>query len=477
MFTRRIVFSAILSAFAAAAFSTPLSAKTPFGELRSKQNGQPALPEAGKPPAGDPILGGPGTYTPVYIENLEHASAALTRLDQDTRTLYPDQASLISRIKNIGSFLQTSANRLAMLSTLDSDLKKLEKAVLAVDSAAEAAEAIPQAREKAKKIRASLSATKADVTAARQRMDNIVEKTEPIREKLQTASDQARKLDLVLTAVNEGPVANMRFPVSIAAGCLKKLPEEKQACAAKNLDATAADVDAAVLEYDRVVRLLLANPEPWLPSVKFFDPFNADLAGVDALREEIENLYSRLERLEDELSGLNSVLRRSFSFKFPYPDPTWTNPVRFSHYKVKIGFRTIIKGANAIEGEIEHILSKFLWRVLKDVGVGKFVKDLEHEANSAVNSLMREVNFDVNVDLPSMNALAPFEREELILAADLEALKFPSLDTSLPAFGFPNVNPGVDFGKIKACFSFFNPGGLSVNAPNLCEGAAYGCAN
>lgn len=458
MKNNKLIPSLIIFALSAAVFAPPASAKPPFSQLRAQ-----------------PELGGPGMVTPDYIENLENASADLTRLDQDSRSLYTDQASLIGRISNIASFLQTAANRLGILSTLDSDLKKLEKAVNSADSAAEAAEAIPAAREKAKKLRASLAATKANVTAARERMDKIVENTEPVREKLDAAAKAAKALDLALWAVNEGAIANMRFPISIAAGCLKKLPADKQPCAAGNVDSAAAGADAAVKEYDRVVRALLANPGPWLPSISFFDPFNTDLSAVDALREEIEALENRLERLEDELSTLNSVLHRSFSFKFPYPDPTWSNPIRVSHYKVKIGFKTIIKGANAIEDEIEHILSKFLWNVLKDIGVGKFVKDLEKEANSAVNSLLRAVNFNIDVNLPSMNALNPFEKEELILKADLDALKFPEINTGLPGFGFPNVSPGLDFGKIKAAFGFFNPGGLGVNAPNVCEGATYGC--
>lgn len=420
-------------------------------------------------------VGGPGTTTPQYIMDLESASSALRKLDQDSRVLYDHQDKLIDRVYDLKTNLQTTADRLGMLTTLDEDLKKLEAAVNAVYTAAETAEAIPQAREKAKKIKASMATAKANVTAARKRMDAIVAKTEPIRKKLASAAEKAGKVETALTLVNDGPIVNMRFPIAIAAGCVKKIPAPKHDCAVKNTDDTALKVDAVVLEYDRVVQLLLTNPQPWLPSVSFLDPFNANLNVVDKLRADMEALLKRLNTLASQLGKLNDVLDRSFSFSFPYPDPTLENPVRISHYEVKIGFRTIINGANAIEDAIEKALSKTLWTVLKGLGVSKYVHELQDKANSAVDELLRAVNFNVDVNLPSLAALDKLEALLPSLDAQLDGLKFPEINLDTPAFGFPNVKPGVDFRDIKASASFFNPSGLMPGKGDLCKGVTFGC--
>lgn len=420
-------------------------------------------------------VGGPGTTTPQYIMDLETASSALRTLDQDARTLYSDQAALIVRVDKIKDFLHTAANRLGLISTLDADLRALEASLVTINTAATTAEAIPQAKPKAQKIKETLAPLKANVTAARQRVDAIKARTEPIRVKLDNAADKAEKVSKALWVVNEGAISNMRFPISIAAGCLKKLPADKQACAGKNIDNLANEVDGVVREYDRVVRLLLTNPEPWLPSMHFFDPFSADLAELDSLRLEIERIAKNLKGLAGQLGKVNAVLDQEFGFSFPYPNPTLTDPLRTSDYDVSISFKTILNGVTAIENKIEDKIGGFLWGVLNKLGVGKYVKQLQNEANNAVNSALSALNLDIDVNMPSLDILAKLEKAELILSADLDALHFPEIDTRLPAFGFPDVPAGINFGRIDASVNFLNPSGLEWRDANVCDGATYGC--
>ena len=428
-----------------------------------------------KIPALPGHVGGPGTTTPQYIMDLEAASSALRTLDQDARTLYSDQAALIVRVDNIKDFLRTSANRLGLISTLDADLKALEASLVAINTAATSAEAIPQAKPKAQKIKETLAPLKANVTLARQRVDAIKAKTEPIRIKLDNAADKAEKVSKALWVVNQGAIANMRFPISIAAGCLKKLPADKQACAGKNIDNLANEVDGVVREYDRIVRMLLANPEPWLPSMHFFDPFSADLGELDSLRQEIQRIAASLKTLSAQLGKVNAVLGMEFGFSFPYPDPTLTNPFRTSDYHVSISFKTILDGVTAIENKIEDKIGGFLWGVLNELGVGKYVRQLQNEANNAVNAALSALNLDIDVNMPSLDILEKLEKAELILSADLDALHFPEIDTKLPAFGFPDVPAGINFGRIDASVNFLNPSGLEWRDVNVCDGATYGC--
>jgi len=424
-------------------------------------------------------VGGPGTTTPKFVEDYNQEqklkSDALKRLDSDSTALYSDQLSLMSRVRNIQDFLDTTAARLGMLSTLDADLKKLEKAVNAVYAAAQSAEAIPQAREKAKKVKETLAPTKANVTAARERMDKIVARTEPLRRKLETAAEKAGQLNEGLWALNQGVVQQIPSVTGVANRCLLRADAAKKPCISNSLDTKANDIDKVVLEYDRVVRLLLTNPGPWLPSVDFFSPFGAELTAIDAMRDELERLTRRLEGLASQLEKLNAVLDRSFSFSFPYPNPTLTNPLRTSDYEVSVSFNTIIKGVDAIETEIEHILSSFLWSILKELGLKQYVDKLIHEANKAVNYAMDLVPFDTDINLPSLDALTPFENALAELEADVNAIKIPQVGEQLPGFGLPNVASGINFGSISGSFRFFNPSGLYWSEPDLCIGATYGC--
>ncbi|MFA6900295.1 MAG: hypothetical protein WC256_08830, partial [Desulfurivibrionaceae bacterium] len=384
------------------------------------------------------------------------------------RSLYYDQANLATRVSNIEQFLDTSATALGVLSTLNSDLKKLEIAVTTLNKTAEAAQAIPQAREKVKKIKDTLAVTQKNITVARQRMDAIVVKTDPIRIKMSAAAEKAKALKMAIIGINDGLIKNIPGAASKTQACLGSLPAEKLNCATTNVNNSANNVDHVLVDYDRVVKGLLYTPEPWLPSMSFFDPFNTDLREIDRLRTEIEALYDRVNGLAKQLSALNGVLDQSFSFSFPYPNPTWTNPARFSDYTVSIGFRTIIQGSNAIEKEIEHILSGFLWKILKGLGVGHYVDSLIDQANNAMNSALNAVNLNISLDLPDMSALGAFEQAELTLMAQLDALKFPTVGTELPGFGFPGTNPQMNFNIFGGSF----PNGLNLNT---CDALTTGC--
>lgn len=452
---------------AAAAFAA-LTLCAPYGEAKPFK--KPRMPGQ---------TGGPGTTTPKFVEDYyqeqQKESDALKRLNADAKTLDGDQLALMGRVRNVQDFLDTTASRLGMLSTLDADLKKLETAINTVYTAAETAEAIPQAREKAKKVKETLAPAKANVTAARQRLDKIVAKTEPLRRKLETAAERAGQLNEGLWLLDQGVITQIPNATAIANRCLLRSPEAIQPCVSRTLDSKADEVDRIVREYDKAVLLLLSNPGDWLPSVEFFNPFGAELTAIDAMRADLERLVGRLEALTSQLGTLNAVLDRSFSFKFPYPDPAWDNPIRTSDYKVSVSFRTIIKGVDAIESEIESILSSFLWDVLKGLGVGKYVKMLQDAADDAVNYALNLVHFDVNLDLPSMASLDPFENALAELEADINGIKIPTVGENLPNFGMPSVPAGVNLGGINGSFRFFSPNGWEWNAPGICDGVTYGC--
>ncbi len=418
-----------------------------------------------------PVIGGPGTTTPPQA----YESPSLKKLDSDSRSLYKDQEQLVSRVNTAKTALSDTDKGLGALETLQSDLAKLESALRAADKAAETAEVIPQAHDKAKKIRDTISPALAKVSSARKRLDAIVARTKPLRPKLQKASKAAGDLAAGLGLLNSEVVANIPGATAAAEACLLKAPDAKKPCITSSLDSKANGIDGLVTEYDRVVKALIATPEPWLPSTAFLDPVQAQLKAISALCSNIEALTGRLDTLTSQLKELNKVLDKDFSFSFPYPNPSWKKPWRISHKKVSIGFRTIIKGANAIENAIEKYLSKALWKVLKGLGVGKFVHELQDKANDAVNSAMKAVKFDVDVNLPSLQPLYDFEASLNGLARGVDGLKFPAVGNKMPNFGLPGVKAGLDLRGIQGSLSFFAPNGFNLRAPNLCTGATYGC--
>lgn len=458
-------------------FASPgASAKPPFSQVHNKpvpaQAETPAEDNGGEPEQG--LLQAP-SGAKWYLEELKTASDAVKKLNDDGQTLYRDQAQLITRVENVRDFLDTSSNRLGLLETIDSSLKKTEKSLRALDKAAAAAEAIPQARAKAKNLRSSLDATLKKVTAARVRMDAVVAKTKPARIKLENAAAKADKLRLALWGVNEGVLAKMPIALGAASYCVRQIPDEKRPCAQQKVDDKCSAVNPAVADYDRVVKVLIFTPEPWLPSMSFFNPFSAELDELERLREEVDALLSRVEKLEGEMRGLLRLLDMKFGFSFPYPNPSWTNPARISHYHVSVSFSKIVEGVNAIEREIEHILSGFLWKVLKKLGVGKYINDLKNQAEHEANRMLKAVHFDIDLGLPDFSPLDPFEKSIAGLPGAIDLLKFPSFDTSLPGFGLPGITPDLSLGDIENSLKFFSPNGLLPNMPRPCDGVRYGC--
>ena len=390
-------------------------------------------------------------------------SSILRTLDRDSATLCRDQATLIHRVETIKTTLALTANGLALISVLEADIKALDLSVEALYRTAQAAEAIPQARPKVKPIKESLTAARASIKSARTTMAAITAKTEPVRLKLKTAADAAEKVEMGFTAANIIPCSTLPTITGAIKGCLATLKDPKKACVSGQVDRNAGSVDDLVKDYDSAVRVLIYHPEVSLPNVDFANPFNEDLKALETLRAQLNALTSRLDGLSGKLSALNAVLDQNFSFSFPYPDPTLTDPLRFSNYTVNIGFRTIIEGSNAIQREIENRLSGFLWGILKGLGVNSYIESLQNAANGAVNALLDAVNFDVDVNLPSLDALNALNLDEVVLESGLDAFK---ISTGI-----------VNLGDLDRLPGRLNHMGLSLDDPDFCANYASGCSN
>jgi hypothetical protein len=389
-------------------------------------------------------------YTSTCTVQIGGMPPALQAFADHSMLLYNDQEQLRGRVVTVADFLNTSASRLGMLETIDSDLLKVESALKTIKQGAVSAQAIPQAREKASALEKRVTPALQKVTAAREKMDGIVAKTRPIREKLETAGRAADTAAAAMYAIDT--VLYFVPKACLLAGACDSFPGSVTHIGP--LVDLAKKIDPDIQEYDRVVKLLLHGTT--LPSIDFFGPFDAQLDVGDALREELEKINKELSKLVDQLSGLNRVLDRSLSFSFPYPNPSVRHMRRISHYSVGVSVRTIMNGTKAIEDRIESVLSGYLWRILKNLGLNGYVNDLKNAADNAVNEMLRAVGFDISVDIPDFGLLDSFTAAIPNLKLSVDGISFPDISLSRPDLGLPGIKAGVDITgidkKIRALF-------------------------
>lgn len=416
-----------------------------------------------RPPGGGTLPGTPNPIGPGY--------RALEGLQSNGGQLYRDQSELIVRLDHAAVVLRTTAKGLAVISGVETSLGKIDRGLTTIDTLARTASAIPQAKDTAAKILHNLEPIKANVKAAHDRLLRIKLKTEPLRQKLQATATGADALKMGLTGINEGVIAPMSRLLPDMRTCLLfTYPAERYMCADGNMVSVSGQVGPVVVEYDRVVKHLLVSPS--LPNFgSLLDPLQASLRDIEHLCRDLEALAAQLETLASKLRGLTDVLDRSFSFSFPYPDPTLTNPFHVSHWEVSIGFKTIIQGYESIERAIRSKLSDVLWEVLKGLGVAGFIHDLQNQATNALNFALDQVVRHMVLSMPSLSPLADIENAMAQALAALDTVHLPSVDTNLPNFGLPDVAANMDFKSIIGFKDFYQ-----VNwAARQCAPVAAGC--
>lgn len=407
-------------------------------------------------PDGDTLIvpGGGGKNQP---EAVVREVKKIDKLDLSAAALCSDQAKLIKRVDTIKDTMHTSAKALGALTAMNTTLKAMEASADTLYLAAQTAETIPQSREKAKPIRESLEKTRNGIKSVRQTMTAITLKTEPMRKKLEAAADKAKQLEEGLRTVNTVP-CHTRSVTRLARQCIYDTAEKSRTCVARTVAARADDLTRIYDDYDSVVRPLIADPLDWIPSVDFVNPFTADMQAIDELQKKLDGLREDLDTLANQFKPLTDVLDRKFGFSFPYPDPTLSDPFRFSDCEVKVKGRTIIEGAAAIQAEIERYLSEYLWSILRGLGVDGYVRKLENAFNSAVNEAMKNIPFHLDVNLPSLNVLENFKADELIFEEALEKLNIPEVKPDLPGLGLPGMPKGMSLPQLNSDLKKFHMG-------------------
>ena len=194
----------------------------------------------------------------------------------------------------------------------------------------------------------------------------------------------------------------------------------------------------------------------------------------------ISPINQQIQPLHGALAELDRVMNQSVGFSFAYapsveicwkevPIPClkfWEGgcsqsvpyPCPKIGVDVSISVKNALGGADAIQREIESKLSSVAWGALKALGVGRFVQELQNEANG----LMKPV-FDKVLD---QLKIKPQLDLDLDLAINFDINQINQLSKDLDSFGLKLVSPSRSFQ--------FSPDGF-LSYRTLDELFEYGC--
>ena len=111
------------------------------------------------------------------------------------------------------------------------------------------------------------------------------------------------------------------------------------------------------------------------------------------------------------------------------------------HVSISLSVEDILHGADAIEAKIKSLLSSVVWEGLKDVGLKSYIKKLQEEANSLLNSALAQLHLDINMNLPKVSIIEIQKLEQLMQDLELFISKIEKLEQEINLqYLLPNVN-------------------------------------
>ena len=331
-------------------------------------------------------------------------SKRVTQLSEDTASLSATLDLYIKTAQRADSILLSVKGLLEIPQKLSADLEQLINSIKMVRTLLTTASVVPQIRRKANAMVKSIDDLEKQIIDAKKKIDEFDKKVAPLREKIDKIE---KRLKEAIGAVIIFKKRLQEFGAALqgADKCISSWPEGD---IKKGLQ---ADLDKTADASDKWIKRLDASLQAVIKKLtaieglleKKIEPL---LAPIDEIENQVADVMKKLRGIVKPLQTVINKLNQGFSFSLRYPSPTRKNPFRTSIYKVTISMRIIIQGANAIEREIERILSKTLWKILKTLGVSKFVKQLQNQANKALSSVLSALHLDFNVQIPGLSKLS-----------------------------------------------------------------------
>jgi len=340
-------------------------------------------------------------------------STDATRLKADVTTLNSTLDKYIKVGNKADLDLTVVITGIDIVAILNTDLTNIDQDSAVVRDLLGIAKQVPELKDQASMLLSALEKAKPSVKQAQKATSEANASLMPTRNRLNTVDKAVRTL--VSTAGTlEKTLSVYSAALMKAEQCAAGLPPGKTRDSIQdNINHQSSDVDPYVVKAnDGLVDIINA-----VNSIEQSIQSNTRqvIEPIHKIEQEVDAVERKIHAAVNPLHELSALFKKEFSAEFPYPSPTWKNPVRIKHYNISIGFKVILQGEHAVEKEIEKMLSKDMYKAAKIFGLEKLVKGIVHDATKELNSIKGKLSLNINMEIPGIDMIKPdldaFERE------------------------------------------------------------------
>jgi len=311
-----------------------------------------------------------------------------------------------------------------------------------------------------------LDKVESNLKTAKSTTEKVMKVTEPVKKKVIAIEKQSNKIKKALSSLEEKAVKPTRHKTQEINECLGGYEKDSgKPCSiqkhvfelADNTKPGVDDVNDRLSELETAVRRANKALDS-LPKV------GTEITSLSDLIKELGDYQANLDPLYDKLKELKNQLDKKVGFSFPYPTPTFDNPLKMSYKKFRISVYDGLHGYGYIKNLIKKYLSDTLYKVLDGLGIGKYIKQIQDEAKKAVNYLIKPLKELMEQAMGnSISGLKGFSPSFSKIDANMGAF-----DSKLPIpffekYGF--TNNLIDFGSIDWYHPF-----SSISCEAVCFG-------
>jgi len=431
-----LICSATAIATVVAVFTTNADASNVFGAsgnnqqlLQPKQHqvvqkpaqNQPVILPVQHQPPQQPVTQQPHqnqtkpNYTP---------SSAVTKLKADVADLNTTLNIYIKTGNRADLDLTIVIAGIDMVTVINTDLTNIDHDGALLRDLLGVAKQVPALKEQASTLLSALEKTKPSVKQAQKSTNEANARLIPIRNKLNTIDKGIRSLVKIAEGLEKGLNLYSATLVKVQQ-CADGLP------AGSKKDSIQISIDNRANEIDPTVVKINADLVSIINAVNTIDQsIQSDtkkiIEPLHKLESDLDSLARKLHALINPLHELDALYKKEFSAEFPYPAPTFENPFKIKHYKVSIGFKTILEGKEKIEHEIEKMLSKEMYEAAKLFGLEKLIRAIEHDAMNEMNAIKNKIHLNINIEVQGLDKI---EADLSAFEKALANIQMPNIDT------------------------------------------------
>lgn len=323
-------------------------------------------------------------------------------------------------------------NALMLVHRTSQALKTLDSGLNAVNEGLMVAEQVPQTREKAQKLKQDLEKIHKPISNASKTMENIDAKIVPILNITTKAEGVASKLVIGENVFRKAGI-NYINGVGLVSQCVH---DEMIIDILNHSRVVYTDIDKEIKRINDTYANVRQIPEKtMLEILKQIEKIKLIEEPIVRLNEKLKPLYDTLKELSHVLDkrigvnpgypcgadichhdesypcGTKTCTKHVFGKKVHYPCgvETCTKKVPYPcgvktcHVEITMSAADALKGADAIEHEIESKLSSTIFKALKAIGLGSIIHDLENQANSLLKPILSKLNLNIDTRLPNLD--------------------------------------------------------------------------